>query len=216
MHKLTPLKKTNIETNTKTHCLAPATRHTLVTSTLHLAGQLSRTNHELTQIAVKQSLRNWQSALEAEISHMQLAKALQVAVHEWTTLHLETVGPQASRNQRAEKLFRHIHSCLHIFNLNVQPTALKVLHVVLLHPISNLSPQMCKQQREISSVISDIYHEKSEKPNYHKLSNELFVQTNNAKKHTHPNSWIYMGIGMTFGFLLASVLNYQLLGLCSQ
>lgn len=216
MHKPIPLQKTNIESNTKTHCLAPATRLSLITSTLHLAGQLTRSNNELTQIVIKQSLRNWQAALESEIAHMQLAKALQVTIHEWTTLHIETLGPQASRNQRAEKLFRHIHSCMHIFNLDAQPAALNVLHVVLLHPINNLSPQMCKQQKEISAIISDLYHQKSGRPNYHKISNKLFVQTSPTNKKTNPKPWIYMGIGMTFGFLLASVLNYQLLGLCSQ
>lgn len=216
MHKPIPLQKTNIESNTKSQLLSPAKRHSLITSTLHLAGQLSKSHHELSKISIKQSLRNWQAAVETDIAHLQLAKALVVAVNEWIELHLDTLGPQTSRNQRAEKLFRHIHSSLHIFNLEKHSAALKVLHIVLLHPLTNLSPQMHKQQREISHIIANSYHMIASRPNYHKISQQLFVQPKQSTHRLSLKNCLYLGVGMTFGFLLTSVLNYQALGLCTQ
>lgn len=182
------------------------------TSTLYLINktlQHQKNSTELTGIQIQQLYRKWQQTVEYAENNTQIATALKTTMSSWIELQSEKELTPVARNAKAEQLLKHIQSTISIFNLITNATATTILHYIMLHPLQSLSPNLMQKQADIYHSIKKMYHSLNNKANYQKISNLLFVKTSRPLFSIKKDTCFI--IGMTVGFIFATILKYNLL-----
>ena len=220
MHKLIPIEciaKTATQSQEKSidSCPIKLENQDLGSSTLSLIlHTISRRSSEadLPSIKLKQIYSHWQNTLELEISNSQMQKSIRILMNYWIELKIDSQISQSARNEKLANLLKHMHTCIHVFNLASNRKAIKVLHYIMLHPITSLSNDLMQKQAELHSIIASHHHIIEQRPNYQKISNRLFVSKTQKTPHMH--NTLYIAMGMIIGFVSASMLQLHLFGMC--
>ncbi|MEC8882608.1 MAG: hypothetical protein VX737_04960 [Pseudomonadota bacterium] len=182
------------------------------TSTLYLINktlQHQKNSTELSGIQIQQLYRKWQQTMEYSESNTQILTALKTTMSSWIELQSGKEISPITRNTKAEQLLKHIQSTITIFNLSTNTTATTILHYIMLHPVHGLSPSLMQKQADIYYSIKKKYHALNHKPNYQKISNLLLLKTSHASFSIKKDTCFI--IGMTVGFIFATILKYNLL-----
>ena len=217
MHKPISIQSLKAEkSNSPEHCehLSHLEMHnqSTGTSTLYLINktlQHQKKSTELAGIQIQQLYRKWQQTVEYTETNTHIATALKTTMSSWIELQCGKEISPIARNTKAEQLLKHIQSTISIFNLNTNTTATTILYYIMLHPIHSLSPNLMQKQADIYHSVMKKYHELNNKPNYQKISNLLFVKTSDTNFSIQKNTCFM--IGMTVGFIFATILKYNLL-----
>ncbi len=218
MHKLISIDNSNNTTNdgVEHFCMLPKHRNDLGSATLNLiviSLHASKIDSDQSRLHIKQVYQSWERILSNTVANSQIHKAMGMAVHTWIDLITDHQMPQIDRNKLAESFLRHLKNCLSVFNLGKNRHAIKVLHYILLHPVSNLPNHLMQQQADLQSVVSSAYHTHEDKPSYATITQNLLV----ACKRSSQSIWLigtFMS-GIVIGLLAMYMLQLTFVHTCT-
>lgn len=219
MHKIISIDNSNntaTDNNDVEHfCMLPKHSNDIGSATLNLIVitlHTSKINSDKSRLHIKQVYQSWERILSNTMVNSQIQKAMGIAVQTWIDLMTDHQMPQIDRNKLAETLLRHLKNCLSVFNLGKNRHAVKVLHYLLLHPISNLPNHLMQQQADLQSAVSSDYHKHEDKPSYATITQNLLV----ACKRSNQSIWLIGTLmsGIVIGLITMYMLQLTIFNTC--
>lgn len=187
--------------------------NTLTLSLINQALAYRKYLNSINQITLKQIFSKWQLALALEETRPQVSSALLHAMKSWIDIQTSADEALQERQQKVQMLFKHIRSTAHFFNTESHKQCISILHFMMLHPIQNIDLNLMQQQADLYHEISAQYRDLHGSPNYHKLSQRLFIR--NDENTTLVPLYFEFILGIVTGFVLSSLLKLSVFGICS-